>query len=237
MQVKTEAIVLSALRYQEKSLIVKCFTKDFGLKTYFVRNAFSKQNKGLNSAYFQPLNQLILEASHKNSTALAYINELKLAYAYQTLSLDFYKNSVSVFLAEVLSNSIKDEQANKELYLFLETALVWLDEHDFTADFHLWFLWQLTKYLGFFPDDSDADSLYFNPNEGCFTMHYTNNCFNEDETLIFRKIMCVSAAKKQSELTNAERRQLLKLLLRYYETHIVHFRQIKSLEILPELFQ
>ena len=66
MQVKTQAIVLSALRYQEKSLIVKCFTYDFGLKTYFIRNAFSLKNKGLNSAYFQSLNQLQLVASHKN---------------------------------------------------------------------------------------------------------------------------------------------------------------------------
>ena len=41
MQVKTKAIVLSSLKYQEKSLIVKCFTESDGLKSYFVPSAYS----------------------------------------------------------------------------------------------------------------------------------------------------------------------------------------------------
>lgn len=236
MQIKTEAIVLSALRYQEKSLIVKCFTQHFGLKTYFVRNAFSAKNKGLNSAYFQPLNQLSIDATHKNKGSLEYINELKLSYPYQTISLEFYKNSVSIFIAEVLSHSIKEEQPNNDLFLFLKTALVWFDEHSFSPDFHLWILINLTKYLGFYPDDSDKGSLYFNPHEGSFTMHYTPNCFNDEETALFRKLFDLSVDKKQTQLTNIQRRTLLKLLLTYYETHIVGFKQIKSIEILSELF-
>ena len=236
MQIKTEAIVLSALRYQEKSLIVKCFTQHFGLKTYFVRNAFSAKSKGLNSAYFQPLNQLHIDATHKNKGSLEYINELKLAYPYQTISLEFYKNSVSIFIAEVLSHSIKEEQPNNDLFLFLKTALVWFDEHSFSADFHLWILINLTKYLGFYPDDSDKDSIYFNPHEGSFTMHYTPNCFNEDNTVLFRKLLNLSINDKKVVLTNTQRRLLLKLLLDYYQTHIVGFKQIKSLEILSELF-
>ncbi len=236
MQIKTEVIVLSTLRYQEKSLIVKCFTQHFGLKTYFVRNAFSAKNKGLNSAYFQPLNQLYIDAVHKNKGALEYISELKLAYPYQTISLEFYKNSVSIFIAEVLSHSIKEEQPNSDLFLFLKTALVWFDEHSFSSDFHLWLLLNLTKYLGFYPDDSDKTSLYFNPHEGNFTMHYTPNCFNEDETTLFRKLFDLSLDVKQIHLTNIQRRSLLKLLLAYYETHIVGFKQVKSIEILSELF-
>ncbi len=236
MQIKTEAIVLSALRYQEKSLIVKCFTQNFGLKTYFVRNAFSAKNKGQNSAYFQPLNQLYIDAVHKNKGSLEYISELKLAFPYQTISIEFYKNSVSIFIAEVLSNSIKEEQPNADLFLFLKTTLTWFDEHSFSPDFHLWVLINLTKYLGFYPDDSDKDSLYFNPNEGGFTMHYTPNCFNEDNTALFRMLFDLSITNNKVMLTNMQRRLLLKLLLHYYETHIVGFKQVKSLEILSELF-
>src|SRR5690606_19025911 len=167
----------------------KCFTKDFGLKTYFVRNAFSKRNKNLNSAYFQPLNQLYLEAVHKNKSSLENLREIKLAYAYQTIPFDFYKNNVGIFLAEILSNSIKEEQADNGLYLFVETALIWLDEHDFNADFHLWFLLNLSKYLGFYPDDSRKEATYFDPREGGFTNKITADCFNESETTFFRRLM------------------------------------------------
>lgn len=236
MLIKTDVIVLNALRYQEKSLIVKCFTYDFGLKTYFIRNAFSTKNKALNSAYFQSLNQLELVANHKSKDSLAYVSELKLAYPYQSLSLDFYKNTVGIFLAEVLTNSIKDEQPNKELFVFLKTALIWFDEHPFSPDFHLWVLLQATKYLGFYPDDSDSKSLYFNPHEGSFTVHYTPNCFNEEESELFRKLFQLSITPTQSILNNKERRILLKLLLVYYEIHIVGFKPVKSLEILSELF-
>lgn len=237
MQVKTEIIVLSALRYQEKSLIVKCFSIHFGLQTYFIRNAFSKRNKALNSAYFQPLTLLFVDATHKNKGSLEYITDLKLAYPYRTVSTDFYKNSVCIFLAEVLAGSIKETEANTEFFLFMKTALIWFDEHDFTPDFHLWFLFHVTKYLGFFPDDSDTDSLYFNPDEGSFTMHYTPNCFSEDETALLRKLLEIKPDGAKSPFRNPERRTLLKLLLQYYETHVTGFKHIKSIEILPELFQ
>lgn len=236
MLVKTEAIVLNALRYQEKSLVVKCFTQFFGLKTYFIRNAFSAKSKNLNSAYFQPLNQLHIDAVHKNKASLEYIKELKLMYPYQTISVEFYKNSVSIFLAEVLSHSIKDDQPNNELFLFLKTALIWFDEHPFTADFHLWFLLNITKYLGFFPDDSDKRSIYFNPHEGSFTMHYTPNCFNETETALFRNLLQMTLSHHKSSFTNDQRRTALKLLITYYEIHIAGFKQVKSVEILSELF-
>jgi len=65
MLVKTKAIVISALKYQEKSLIVKCFTETDGLKSYFVHNAFSGKNNKQKIAYFQPLNILEIEAVHK----------------------------------------------------------------------------------------------------------------------------------------------------------------------------
>lgn len=237
MLIKTTAIVLNAFRYQEKSLIVKCFTKDFGLKTYFVKNAFSKRNKSFNSAYFQPLNQLQIEAFHKEKGTMEYLREIKLAYAYQSIPFDFYKNSIGIFLAEMLVNCIKAEQADEELYLYIETALVWLDEHELNADFHLWFLLNLSKYLGFFPDDSDNSAAFFNPKEGCFTTVNTAECFNELESELFRKICCLSIQNPDFKFTNEERRLVLKLLLVYFDLHLAGFKQVKSLEILPELFR
>lgn len=237
MLIKTKAVVLNAFRYQEKSLIVKCFTKDFGLKTYFVKNAFSKRNKNFNSAYFQPLNQLHIEAFHKEKGTMEYLREIKLTYAYQSIPFDFYKNSIGIFLAEILSNSIKVEQSDSTLYLFIETALVWLDEHDFNADFHLWFLLNLSKYLGFFPDTSNKTAVFFNPIEGCYTDVNTPDCYTKYESHLFRKLCAISIQNSELRFTNEERRVVLKLLLTYYDLHLVGFKKVKSLEILPELFR
>lgn len=236
MQVKTQAIVLNAVRYQEKSLIVKCYTQQFGLKTYFIRNAFSAKNKKVNSAYFQPLHQLQIDAVHNNKGSLAYINDLKLTYAYKTIPLVFYKNVVTIFLAEILNHTLKEEQPNEELFLFLTTTLKWFDEHDFSADFHLWFLLHYTKFLGFYPDDSEKDLLYFNPSEGSFTTHFTPNCFSEEDTVVFRKLFELSLKEQNIKLTNKERKQALKQLLYYYEMHITGFKPVKSVDVLADLF-
>ena len=53
MLIKTKAIVISSLKYQEKSLIVKCLTQSDGLKSYFVPNAFSAKKSNQKIAYFQ----------------------------------------------------------------------------------------------------------------------------------------------------------------------------------------
>ena len=42
----TKAIVLSALKYSESSLIVKCYTEKLGIKTYLIRGVL-KNKKGL----------------------------------------------------------------------------------------------------------------------------------------------------------------------------------------------
>ena len=80
MLVKTKAIVISSLKYQEKSLIVKCLTQSDGLKSYFVPNAFAAKKSNQKIAYFQPLSLLEIEANHKNKGALEHFKEIKLAH-------------------------------------------------------------------------------------------------------------------------------------------------------------
>ena len=79
MLIKTKAMVISALRYQEKSLIVKCFTESAGLKSYYVRDAFSSRKSSQKTVYFRPLNILEIEASHKNKGTLEYFKEVRLS--------------------------------------------------------------------------------------------------------------------------------------------------------------
>ena len=77
MQIKTKAIVISSVKYQEKSLIVKCFTLSDGLKSYFIRDAFSSRKSNQKIAYFQPLTILEIEAVHKNKGTLENFKEIK----------------------------------------------------------------------------------------------------------------------------------------------------------------
>jgi DNA repair protein RecO (recombination protein O) len=70
-----------------------------------------------------------------------------------------------MFVSEVLHHSIHEEE-QRVAFDFLEAALLWLDNHDEMANFHLILMLETTKYLGFYPDTSDMDMPFFEMTEG-----------------------------------------------------------------------
>ena len=236
MLVKTKAIVLSAIKYQEKSLIVKCFTQSDGLKSYFVPSAYSGKKSNQKIAYFQPLTILEIEANHKNKGTLEHFKEIKLASAYQTINTDIIKSTIVIFLSEMLHHSIQEEEKNEDLFTFLETALIWLDTHEETSNFHLILLLETTKFLGFYPDNSETDFNFFEMTEGIFSPFQGISCLSEHETFLFKKLISLKFDSDQKIFAGIERQILLKILLDYYSIHLDGFKKPKSLDVLKEVF-
>lgn len=236
MLVKTKAIVISSLKFQEKSLIVKCFTLSNGLKSYFVRDAFSGRKASQKIAYFQPLSILEIEAVHKNKGTLENFKEIKTAVPFQSIHTDIVKSTMVMFLSEMLHYSIQEEEKNESLFLFLETALTWLDQHDEISNFHLILLLETTKYLGFYPDVSDIDLPYFEMYDGVFTLFHDVGSLTEQESALFKKLIELKFDSDQKVFHVLERQILLKILIDYYRFHLDGFKNPKSLEVLKEVF-
>lgn len=235
MLIKTRAIVISALRYQEKSLVVKCFTREAGLKSYFIRDAFSNKKSAQKIAYFQPLNLLEIEATHKNKGNLEYLKEIRLASPYLTINTNVVKSSLAVFLSEVLHHCIREEEKNDSLYTFLETALLWLDTHDEVADFHLVLLMEITKFLGFYPDNGNTSCEFFEMTDGVFTQFQSLTCLSAGETQLLRRLMALRLDTGLRNFSVGERQSLLKIMMDYYAFHLDGFRRPKSAEVLREV--
>jgi DNA repair protein RecO (recombination protein O) len=236
MQVKTKAIVISSIKFQEKSLIVKCFTQSHGLKSYFVRDAFSGRKSNQKIAYFQPLTILEIEAVHKNKGTLENFKEIKISTPFESIHSDIYKSTIVMFISEILHHSIQEEEKNESLFDFLETALLWLDHHDEIANFHLILLLETTKYLGFYPDISDLDMPFFEMMEGVFTPFHAISSLTEHETNLFRKLINLKFDNDQKTFHVIERQIVLKILIDYYSFHLDGFKKPKSLDVLKEVF-
>ena len=239
MQVKTKAIVLSSLKFQETSLIVKCFTQSDGVKSYLIRSAFgSKSSKvgGAKIAYFQPMTLLEIDAIHKNKGTLEQVKEVKIYWPYQTIPTDIVKSSILLFLAEMLQHAIHEEEENSDFFAFLEAALLWLDTHQETANFHLALLLEATKYLGFYPDTSAEGLPYFNLQEGQFSEVLSLGALSEYETDLFKRGLHLQFDSDQKLFHVSERQQLLKIIIDYYTLHLSGFKKPKSLEVLKAVF-
>src|SRR5436190_4454128 len=211
MHVKTKAIVISAIKYQEKSLIVKCFTQSDGLKSYFIRDAFSAKSKQ-KSAYFQPLTILEIISDHKNKGNLEHFKEVKIATPFQTIHTDIVKSTILMFVSEILSNSIHEEEKNESLFDFLEAALNWLDHNEQIANFHLVLMLESTKYLGFYPDVSEIDLPFFEVNSGVFTLFQSGDTLSQHETDLFKRLINLKFDSSQNSFHVSERQLLLKIL-------------------------
>ena len=236
MQVKTKAIVISSLKFQEKSLIVKCFTLSDGLKSYFVRDAFSARKSNQKIAYFQPLTILEIEAVHKNKGTLENFKEIKIATPFHSIHSNVVKSTMVMFLSEILHHSIHEEEKNEPLFTFLEAALHWLDNHNEISNFHLIFLLETTKYLGFYPDVSNVDQKYFEMSEGIFSPFHAISSLTEHESNLFKKLIDLKFDNNQKTFHIIERQILLKILIDYYSFHLDGFKKPKSLDVLKEVF-
>ncbi len=238
MQVTTKGIVLSSLKYGDSSLIVKIYTASDGLKSYLIKGILNSKKGKLKAAYFQPLTQLEIVAFHKNKGTLESIREARVFYHYATLHTDIAKNAMTLFLAEMLVNSIHEEEANTEMFYFIETSLQWLDVHEDISNFHISFLLGLTKYLGFYPDLEEMDSNTFDLAEGVFTDRPSLNPMLTGENLkYFKRFLGINFdAIQKIKMSKENRRDLLKSLVLYFELHLQGFRKPRSLAILNEVF-
>ena len=145
MYEKVEAIVISNLKYSDNSLIVKCFTKTLGTRSYLQQGILSAKKNSQTIALFQPFTLLELVATHKSNSSLGRIKEAKVTTPYLSLHTDIYKSTVSLFLSEICANICTSEAPDIELFNYLEEKLIYLDRNEFSANFHLRFLIDLSR--------------------------------------------------------------------------------------------
>lgn len=237
MLVKTKGIVLTSLKYGDSDLIVKCLTEE-GMKSYMLKRIYGSKSKKIKLAYFQPLSLLELTANHNQKGRLNSLREVRSSYLYKSISSNILKQSIALFLAEVLASSIKEEEPDQSLFEFVHKALIWLDTHTKVANFHLLFLFHLTRFLGFYPDTKHSEEEYFDLIEGSFSQIRPHNPFLDKEKLVlFRSLIGINFDEVLGLRWNADKRQvLLEVLLIYYEFHLPGFKKPRSLNVLKDVF-
>ncbi|WP_431108419.1 DNA repair protein RecO [Winogradskyella poriferorum] len=238
MLTKNQGIVLSKLKYRDNDLIVKCYTKERGIISYIIRGVLKSQKGSSKTIYFQALSQLQFEENFKTNRSLQGIKEVKFSYIYHSLHSNIYKSSIVLFLSEILSNVLKEEERNEPLFNYLEIALQYLDSSEKFSNFHLLFLLKLTRYLGFQPESKNMEFPYFNLESGIFesSNHGIYSLSGENLTLL-KQLLGTNFDALQSIKINAKQRQeFLNMLLHYFELHLDGFKKPKSLQVLNEVF-
>jgi len=238
MLTKNKSIVLSKLKYRDSDLIVKCYTQQRGVVSYLLRGVLKSKKSQSKTVYFQVLSQLEIEENYKPNQSLHFINEVKLNYIYKSLHTNVYKSAIVLFLSEILSNVLKEEEKNDSLFNYIETALQYLDNEDQFSNFHLLFLLKLTRYLGFQPENLNDNYSYFNLQSGIFEASNNGNyCISGENLTLLKRLLGINFDALSTIKINAKQRQeFLNMLLYYFELHLGSFKKPKSLQVLNDVF-
>ena len=234
MIISSSAIVLSKLKYRDNDLIIKLFVRELGLTSFIVRGG-SKKNK---TNYFQQLSLLEIEFDFNSKKNLHYFKDFESKYNLKTIHTDFKKMGVIIFLSEVLSKILIHQQKDYQLYDFIEDAIKYYDIDVFSSAFHIVFLINLSKFLGFYPEMNNNNYQYFDLQHGFYTNTKDSDYIIYDDDLkCFNKILGINFDDlNRLTFTLVQRKKLLDNIILYYRLHIENFVSVKSLEVLRQLF-
>jgi len=237
---KTRGIVLHTTRYGESSLVVHCYSEQYGRQSYMIKGVRGsrKQNR---SNLFQPLFILDFEVYHKDSRAMQLVKEVSRATPLNSLPYDITKSTQAIFIAEVLYRVVREEEPNPMLAHFLINTIKYLDAlGDPSPDFHIIFLFQLSRFLGFYPQNNHGNgNNYFDLASGQFKSFLADPEIQLDETtsgLWSRYISYDYQGIKNSDFNSTQRKIVLDKLIRYYKLHVEGMGDIRSLEVLHDFF-
>jgi DNA repair protein RecO (recombination protein O) len=240
---KTKAIILKTTKYGETSLIVTAFTELFGVQTYMVNGVRSSKQASTKANYFQPGSILDMVVYHHEQKTIQRIKEFKFAYLYQTIFSDVIKNSIALFIVELLNKCLKQPETNADLYNFCEDALHQLDNcsKKATANFPLFFALHLPHFFGFkMIDNYDEENTFFDLQEGVFCdaqPSHPNFIEGQNAFITSQLLKTMNPAElEQLQLNKEVRRYLLHQYQNYYSYHIQDFGQLKTLMVMSEVF-
>ncbi len=240
MLCKTRAIVLKVVKYSETSLVVKMYTEQFGLRSFLIRSVRKKHPKN-SPNLFQPLSLIEIVFLNKGNTGLVIPKEVTSLYHFKAIPFDVIKSSMILFLNELIYRSIREEEHNQEFFEFLFDSVIYFDTTETKiSNAHIIFALQLTKHLGFFPyGEFSSGSPYFLLREGTFNKFTPENDFylNQSESELLDALLKISIEDSHTlELSSAKRKRILEIIILYYQLHLIGFGDIKSLEVLSQLF-
>ncbi|SNR85252.1 MULTISPECIES: DNA repair protein RecO [Hymenobacter] len=236
MLIKTRGIVLNFLRYRETSIIARIYTERLGLQSYIV-NGVRKAKPPGRIALFQPFTLLDLVAYTSRQGGLTRLSEYRCAEPFHSLPYDVRKSSIGLFLAEIVGRVLLEEEENEPLFTFLHDSILAFDrQEEGFENFALIFLLGLSQYLGFGPETGEQIT-----SQVAFAAEAPGSISSHSPTALrFQEFEQHFDALLRDPTTAAipngrVRRELLGVLIRYYQLHVERLGDVRSLAVLSEV--
>ena len=236
----SRALVIKSIKQGETSLIVSCYLEEIGYRSFLVKGLYGSKKSRFSKAHFFPLNLINIHYSFNEKKNLGFIKEVKSEVLFNTIHSDVQKSSVIVFLSEILNNVFREElEVNQDLFDFLLNSLIWYDNVIECNNYHIKFLIELSKYIGFHPNISNENDLYFCLESGSTTntKPLGGNICGEDLKLFKSLLGMKFEDLNKMNISKESRKRILNKIIDYYSLHLQMFKTPKSINVFAEVFK
>lgn len=211
-----DLIILHVTKCGESSAVVHTLSREYGRHGFLVRGLGKKASM----ARFLPLNIVEADVMPPKYSSLYTARNIVPKYALNGIRGNMFKNSMTMFMSEVLFRVLKEGAVEEGLYEWCERNILMLDAigTDF-SNFHIRFLLEFAVALGFSPGAEDLAPFV--------SEHYP----------VVERFMRESFAESMLiPLSGQARNEIAEEILRYIEFHTEAAVNVNSLKVLRELF-
>lgn len=248
MLTKSQIIVLHTIKHGDTGIVVQCYSSTAGRCALYFRA--SSKNR-VSASLLHKLNILDVVTYSNGSQSMPTIKEISAPYRIAAIRSDICKSCIAIFISELLGRTVREEEANPHLYSFLSSSIQILEhiEHG-VPNFHIHFITHLCKMLGFMPMDNYSSATpIFDMATAKFTFApagyvYGTQMLGPEESQLLHallntpstnleKLFCGS---QELKINGEARLAYTKRMIEYISHHIGNNIEIKSLDILHQIF-
>lgn len=208
-------IVLNYTKFGEKSIVLHALTREYGRRGFLVHI-----RRGSSMSLYLPLNILEASASENPRSSLMTARNLVSVAPLNGIRGNIFKNSMTMFMSEVLYRVVKDGTNEDGLYDWCLKSVMTLDSIQSSfVNYHIRFLLELASALGFSPTAEDLKP------------------FSKKHVQDISQMLTLPLAESMLyPLRGEDRNEICADILKYLEYHTESTINIRSLDVLKELF-
>lgn len=238
----TKGIVLRSLKYGETSLIVSVYTELFGIQQYIIKGIRKATKKSsANASYFQEGAILDLQVQHQEQKNFQYIKEYQWAHLYHNLFNNVIRNSVLLYIIEMLQHCSKQPESNNDIFYITEEALLLLDTGNeaFVANLALYYSVKLAARLGFeIQGHYTPETPVLDYKEGIYTYTTPHHKYFMPPDLSEPLSLLITSPIEDIgsiSLNRSMRNTMIEHLQTFFQLHIPYYGKLNSPEILKQI--
>lgn len=239
-------IVLTTVKHSDRHNVTSIYTRERGRMAFLTPAGASKQGRQI-SARLMPLSIIEAQANISTTREIHNLSSILPMKVWRTLYYEPLKSTVVLFLSEFLTKLLRDAPPEPSVWDFIANSISVFDATECrtaAANFHITFLVSMSYLMGIQPDLSGyQEGMEFDMKSG--TMVYPFNSLSPNSLRIdatrsaFLPILARInyANARHFSFSGKERSELIDSLLKYYGLHFPGCNNLKSLDIIKEIFR